>query len=119
MQIKKERLQSIIKKEISQIIFEDVKDPNIGFVTITDVDLTNDYSIAKVYVSFLDKIDINDYRLNNLNKAKGLIRSKLSKKLTIKKCPELIFILDESLKKGNRIEEVINELNKENQTSDN
>lgn len=119
MQVKKERLQSIIKKEISQIIFEDVKDPTIGFVTITDVDLTNDYSIAKVYVSFLDKIDINDYRLKNLNKTKGLIRSKLAKKLSIKKCPELIFVLDDSLQKGNHIEEVINELSKENHTSNN
>ncbi len=116
MQIKKERLQSIIKKEISQIIFEDVKDPTIGFVTVTDVDLTNDYSIAKVYVSFLDKIDINDYRLKNLNKAKGLIKAKLAHKLTIKKCPELIFVLDDSLQKGNHIEQVIKELkrNEEN-----
>ena len=48
MQVKKERLQSLIKKELSQIIFEDVKDPTIGFVTITDVSLTNDYSIARV-----------------------------------------------------------------------
>lgn len=114
MQIKKERLQSIIKKEISRIIFEDVKDPTIGFVTITDVVLTNDYSIAKVYVSFLDKIDINDYRIKNLNKAKGLIRNKLAHKLSIRKCPELIFVIDDSLQKGNHIEEVINKL-KENE----
>ena len=111
MQVKKERLQSLIKKELSQIIFEDVKDPTIGFVTITDVSLTNDYSIAKVYVSFLDKIDINDYRLANLNKAKGLIRSKLAKKLAIKKCPELLFVIDDSLTKGNHIDDVLKSLN--------
>ena len=48
MQVKKERLQSLIKKELSQIIFEDVKDPTIDFVTITDVRLTNYYLIARV-----------------------------------------------------------------------
>ena len=111
MQVKKERLQSLIKKELSQIIFEDVKDPTIGFVTITDVNLTNDYSIARIYVSFLNKNDINDYRLANLNKAKGLIRSKLAKMLAIKKCPELLFVIDDSLAKGNHIDDVLKSLN--------
>ncbi|MGI6608189.1 MAG: 30S ribosome-binding factor RbfA [Erysipelotrichaceae bacterium] len=112
MSLKKERLQSEILRYLTIIIRDDVKDSGIGYVTITDVILNNDSSIAKVYVTFLDKYQKDDYRLAALNKAKGLIRSKLAKKLKIRKCPEIIFVLDTSLKNANRIDEIINQLNK-------
>jgi ribosome-binding factor A len=113
MSLKKERLQSEILRYLTMIIRDDVKDSSVGYVTITDVILNNDSSIARVYVTFLDKYQKDEYRLAALNKAKGLIRSKLSKKLTIKKCPEIIFVLDTSLQNANRIDEIINQLSKE------
>lgn len=111
MTLKKERLQSEIFRHLTMIIRDDVKDNGVGYVTVTDVILNKDCSIAKVYVTFLDKYQKDEYRLATLNKAKGLIRSKLAKKLTIRKCPEINFVLDKSLQNANRIEEIINELN--------
>lgn len=110
MSIKLERVQSIIMKNVSSIIQMELRDPNIGFVTITDVSLTNDYSYATIYVTFLDNRDQNK-QLEALNHAKSLIRSKLSKTLDIRKTPDLIFKLDKSLEKGNRIDQIIRELN--------
>ncbi len=110
MSIKQERLASIIKRNLYDILTYDVKDPNVGFVTITDVTLTGDLSIAKVYVTFLDKVDKNDYRLEALARAKGLIRSKLAKTLSVRRCPDLVFVLDNSLANGNHIEEILNEI---------
>jgi len=112
MSIRTERIASIIMKNATVILRDDVKDPAIGFVTVTDVTVTNDLSYATIYVSFLDKVDKNDYRLAALNKVKGLVRSKLASVLATRKTPEIIFKLDESLTTGNRIEKLIDDLNK-------
>lgn len=53
MSMKKDRIEAIIQKEVSSIIQMELKDPKIGFITITDVTVTNDLSIAKIYVTFL------------------------------------------------------------------
>lgn len=113
MGIKKERMENIIRKEISQIIQFKVKDPKIGFVTVSDVRVTNDYSYAKVYVSFLGKEERKEAGMLALNKSKGFIRSELSKILTTYKVPTLIFEHDNTLQKGNRIEEILQTIKKE------
>lgn len=109
--VKHERIEGVIRKEISEFIQKEIKDPELGFVTITDVELTNDYSFAKVYVSFLGNQGSAERGLEVLNKAKGLIRSHISRKLAIKKTPELIFKLDRSLDEGDRIETILKNLN--------
>lgn len=109
MVMKKEKMNNIIQRELSYILQTEVKDPAIGFCTITGVETTNDLSIAKVYVSFLNKNQ--QKRLAALEKTKGYIRTLLAQRLTIRKCPELQFILDTSLEYGNRIESIIDELN--------
>ncbi len=113
MSQKSERVASIIKKAISEMLRTDLNDPKIGFCTITDVTVTNDLSFAKVFVTFLGKDERNEAGLKALNRAKGHIRSYVSKQLDTRKCPEMIFILDESLKTGNRIDEIIRNLNEE------
>ncbi|MDD2591388.1 MAG: 30S ribosome-binding factor RbfA [Erysipelotrichaceae bacterium] len=110
MRIRTERLAQTIKKEVSEIIQFSLKDRRVGFVTVTDVTVTNDLSFAKIYINILDDEIKAKERFNNLKKAKGFIRSELAKKLTTYKVPQLIFIFDESLKKGNRIEEIIKNL---------
>lgn len=109
MVMKKEKMNNIIQRELSDILRNEVKDPQIGFCTITGVNTTSDLSIAKVYVSFLNK---NKKGLAALERSKGFIRSLLAKRLTVRKCPELQFVLDTSLEYGNKIENIINELNK-------
>ncbi len=113
MSIRQQRVTNIIKKDISQIIQYEVNDPHIGFVTVTDVQVTNDYSYATIYVSFLGKEQRNQAGLEALNRAKGRIRSLLSNGLDIYKCPELIFKLDDSLNRGNRIDAILKEVNKD------
>ncbi len=111
MVLKKEKMNNIIQRELSDILQNEVKNPSIGFCTITGVETTNDLSIAKVYVSFLNKNV--EKRMNALENSKGFIRTLLAKRLTIRKCPELQFVLDESLAYGNKIDSIINELNKQ------
>lgn len=110
--IKQKRLESIIRKNISDIVQFDLKDPKVGFVTITDVWVSNDHSYAKVYCQFLGKDERNEAGLKALNRAKGFIRSELSQRLDIRRTPDLTFVLDTTEEKGRRIDEIIDEIHK-------
>ena len=111
MVLKKDKLSGIIQRELSQILQVEVRDPKIGFCTITAVDLTNDLSIAKIYVTFLG-LDYNVRKgMEALERSKGFIRSLLAKRLTIRKVPELHFVHDTSLEYGNKIEKIIDDIN--------
>lgn len=112
MSVKHDKTSNQILKNISDIIQFDLKDPSIGFVTITGVKVTNDYSYATVYCSFLGKEERNAAGLKALERAKGHIRSELGKKMKIRKVPELIFKLDHSLEQGNRIESILEDIKK-------
>lgn len=107
MSLKQERVAGIIRKEISEIIQFSLKDPKVGFVTVTDVTVTGDLGIAKVYVTFLGKDARSDAGLKALERSKGFIRTELAKFLSIRKVPELIFVLDDSLDQGNRIDSLL------------
>lgn len=111
MSLKVERLEQQIKKELAQIIQFEMKNSNKGFITITDVRLTNDLSQAKIYVNILGEENDQNKGLDTLENAKGFLRSELAKKLTIRKAPEIIFVLDTSLEQGNRIESIIKKIN--------
>ena len=112
MVLKKDKMNGIVQRELSQILQTEVRDRGIGFCTITAVDITNDLSIAKVYVTFLEKGYSKAKGMEALERSKGFIRSLLAKRLTIRKVPELKFVLDTSLEYGNKIESIINDLNK-------
>ena len=112
MSIKLERLGHIFTEAISKVINEEVKDDDIKFVTITAVDISSDLSYAKVYYTNL--IDKNREKVGNaLNRASSFIRGKLFDMVEIRKMPELTFIYDESIEYGNKIEKIIDEINKE------
>ena len=114
MVLKKEKMNNIIQRELSTILQTEVKDPSIGFCTITGVDTTADLSISKIYVSFLNKNTKKS--MEALERSKGFIRSLLAKRLTIRKCPELHFVLDTSLEYGNKIDYIIEELNEKGES---
>ena len=107
MSIKNERINSNMQKEISYIIANEVKNPNVKFVTVTAVDVTSDLSYAKVYFTTLDD---SKETLNALKSAKGFIRKSLADRVELRHIPELEFIYDESIEYGNRIEEKIKEI---------
>ena len=110
MSVKIERLNHKFAIEISKIIKGEVKDERIDFVTVTDVSITNDLSHAKVYVTVL-KDEERDNAIKALNKARGFIEMELSKRVDIRKMPELKFVYDESIEYSNNIENIIERLN--------
>lgn len=111
MSIKAEKVAGILQKEISEIIHFSLKNPKLGFVTITDVRISNDLSIAKIYVSFLGQQARKDAGMKVLEKSKGFLRTELAKRMQMRKVPELIFLHDDSLEKGNKIEQILQDLN--------
>jgi ribosome-binding factor A len=111
--VKQKRLEGIIRKNISEIIQFGVKDPDVGFVTITDVQVSNDHSYAKVFVTFLGQNPRMQAGLRALNRASGFIRSELSKRMTIRRVPELSFVIDETEMNGRHIDEIIARIHRE------
>ena len=77
---------------------------------MTDVQVTSDYSYATVYVSFLGKEERKQAGLKALNRAKGFIRTELGKRLSIRKVPDLIFKLDNTLEKGQGIDSILSQI---------
>ncbi|MBR3203503.1 MAG: 30S ribosome-binding factor RbfA [Solobacterium sp.] len=114
--IKQKRLEGIIRKNLMEILQFDVKDPNVGFVTITDVKVTNDHSYAKVYVSFIGATNRKE-ALAALERAKGFIRSELSQRLDIRRCPDLIFEIDKAEENARHIDQLIEEIHKNDSES--
>ena len=113
MSFKIDRISSNMVKEISYILMTEVKDPNVKFVTVTDVKVTTDLSYAKVYVTVLNEEYIKE-TLKALNNAKGFIRNILKDRMDIRNIPELEFVYDESIEYGNKIEKIIDDIHKEN-----
>jgi ribosome-binding factor A len=111
--IKQKRLEGIIRKDVSDIVQFDLKDPDVGFATITDVKVSDDHSYATVYVTFLGKEERSQAGLRALNRARGYIRTELSKQLDIRRTPELTFEIDRSAENGRHIDEIIQKIHEE------
>ena len=101
-----QRIQSIIGKNISEIIQFELKNPRIGFCTVSEVWVSSDFSYARVYVTFLGA-KYSKQNLEELNKTRGYVRSSLAKKIDIRKTPEITFYLDETYEKMNHLDEVL------------
>jgi ribosome-binding factor A len=108
MTLKQERMDQILQREISKILQFELKNPKLGFVTVTDVQCTRDMSQAKVFVSFLGKQERNDAGMRVLRASKGFIRSTLAKNVKARKIPDLIFVQDTALEKGRKIDSILN-----------
>lgn len=107
------RIAEEIRKTVSSLILSELKDPRIDqLASITHIDLSNDYSIAKIYVSNFDSNKRKD-TLDGLNSAKGFIKRELSKDLKLRVTPELIFLEDDSIEKSFELYEVFGRVNKE------
>ena len=111
-QVKIERVNSLLEKEISTILMMEVKDPDIRFVTVTKVSTTNDLSYAKVYVTVM-RDDKKEETLKALKDAKGFIRKELMDRVELRHIPELQFVYDDSIAYGQKIESIIDELHEE------
>ncbi|MFC4775349.1 30S ribosome-binding factor RbfA [Paenibacillus sp. GCM10023252] len=105
------RVGEQIKKELSQIISSELKDPRIGFITVTGVEVTNDLSQAKVYLSVLGSDEQKEETLKALARGTGFIRSELGKRMRLRHTPVLLFKFDSSIEYGSRIESLLDRIN--------
>lgn len=105
-----------MKKELGDIIGRKIKDPRIGFVTVTDVQVTGDLQQATVYISVLGDDNQKENTLKALAKAKGFIRSEIGQRIRLRKTPEIMFEFDESINYGNRIQTLLHQIQDEENT---
>ncbi len=112
MNLKIERLNNLIMREISVILQTEIKDHDISFVTITAVRTTSDLSFSKVYFTCLDD-EKRKQTIDALNNASGFIRKLLADRIEVRHIPKLEFVYDSSIEYGQKIEEKIKEIHKE------
>ena len=111
MSLRNERVRKALMREISDIIFREIKDPSIcGMVSITDVDVSSDNSAARVFYSVFGDDEIKKKTSVALERHVGQIRHEVGKRIRLRKTPTLLFILDESLERGAKMMELINKL---------
>jgi ribosome-binding factor A len=104
-----QRVSDLLREEIADIIMYKLKDPRIGFVTVTGVDMTPDLKLARVFVSIL-KEEERELTLEILEASKNFFRQALSKRLRMKFIPAIEFKLDTSIEYGYRIDRLLKEI---------
>ncbi|MCL0061165.1 30S ribosome-binding factor RbfA [Thermodesulfovibrionales bacterium] len=115
------RLGALLREEIADIIITKVQDTRLGFVTVTDVDLSKDLKNARVFISILDDRDRDrdrDVTIEILNSARGFIRNEVSKRVRVKFIPTIEFRIDRSIDHGGRIEKLLSEIREGHVTTD-
>lgn len=100
-----EKTKSLIARAVRDIVSYEIKNENVGFMTITDAEVSSDHSYCKIYVSFLNNAKNS---IETLNRARGFVRSSLAKKLNFRRVPEIMFVLDDSYEKQARLESLLN-----------
>ncbi len=108
-----QKLAELLKEEISELILKEVKDPRIGFVSITKVDVSEDLRHAKVYVSVYGSDKEKEETMQGLKDATGFIRKLVGNRLTTYHTPEILFRYDDSIEHGVYISKLINEVREE------
>jgi ribosome-binding factor A len=108
-----ERVRELIKSEFGSILQRDLKDPRIGFVSVLDVEVSNDYSHVKIFVSIMGDAEVKRLTMEGLESAKGFIRTELGHRIRLRHTPEVHIIADNSIEKGSRIFQLLNEFKKD------
>ncbi|HPJ33501.1 MAG TPA: 30S ribosome-binding factor RbfA [Spirochaetota bacterium] len=110
MKYRKDRLEELIKRIVSEIILRELKDPRIGFITVTGVELNRDLSEAKIGVSILGSPTEVRKSMEGIRSSSGYVQKLLGKELKIRSVPRVYFFLDKSVEEGvelvNRIEKL-------------
>ncbi|HFI0024838.1 TPA: 30S ribosome-binding factor RbfA [Streptococcus suis] len=106
-----DRVGMEIKREVNEILQKKVRDPRVQGVTITDVQMVGDLSMAKVYYSIMSNLASDNQKAQTgLEKATGTIKRELGRKLTLYKIPDLVFEKDQSIEYGNKIDQMLRAL---------
>jgi len=110
---RQEKVRELLKSEISDIIRREVKDPRVGFVTVTDAEVSGDLRHAKVFVSFLGDDAQKSQGMKALQNAGRFIRAEFARRANMKTTPEMVFLADTSIEQGARIFELLERIKKE------
>ena len=110
MSTRTDRVSDLIKDEISRLLLREVRDPRVGFVTITGASVSPDLKNVRVFVSILGEPQARQASIKALNSAAGFFRHTLFKNLRLRFAPAVRFELDESLDQGDRIERVLRQI---------
>jgi ribosome-binding factor A len=101
-----QRLGDLIQREVSELIRLELRDPRVGMITVTSVDVSPDMSHAKVFFTMLEKDKLED-TLHGLKRSAGFLRSQLARRIKMYTTPELRFEYDESVERGDHISRLI------------
>jgi ribosome-binding factor A len=108
-----EKVREFIKEQVSEIIQHQLKDPRIGFVSVTDVEVSGDLRHAKIFVSVLGDEAAKTDTMTGLTSAIRYVRGELGRRLQMRFTPEILFRLDESIERGTRVMSLIREVSEE------
>ena len=106
------KIQEFIKQEVSNILLRELKDPRLGFVTVTDARITGDLREATAYVSLFGKAEEKENTLKALKNATGYIRTEVGRRLGIRYSPTIEFKEDTSLDYGMKIDKILRDIEK-------
>ena len=106
---RKDRVAEQIRRELAELIRTELKDPRVGMISITDVEVTADYAHAKVFFSTLAGSEHLEEVMTGLQKASGFLRRELGKRISIHMTPQLHFVFDQSLERGADLSKLIQE----------
>jgi ribosome-binding factor A len=106
---RQEKLGELFAVELSDLLRTRVKDPRVGFASITHVEVSGDYRHAKIYVSVMGSDEERNNTMKALKHATGFLRHELASRIVLRYMPEIVFKLDTSIEKGSRILELIRE----------
>jgi ribosome-binding factor A len=114
-----ERVASLIKREVSQMLLHGIKDDRVGsgIVSITDVDVSRDLQHAKIFVSIYGTEEAKAETMAGLESAAGYVRSHIGQHLRLRRTPEVSFVEDRSLERGDRMLDLLNRLSQEREAS--
>ena len=110
MSTRTDRMSDLIRDEVSRLILRELRDPRIGFVTITGASVSPDLHNVRVFVSVLGTAEARDASLEALNSAAGFVQRSLFKNLRLRHSPAIVFEHDDSMERGERIERVLREI---------
>ena len=111
MRIRPERVGQMMRREIAEILEHRLRDPRLAsMVSITDVEVTPDLSLARVYVSTLQSGEERERLLEALKAAAGFVRHELRPRLGLREVPDVRFVLDESIERGARVDEILRKI---------
>ena len=114
-----ERVNHLIRQEISELLQRQVKDPRLGtFVIVTDVATSPDFKFARVFISRIGTKEQKEETLRALTTAAGFFRRELAKRLDLPHTPELSFHWDDSIERGDRIMQLLDQVNQEKPPTD-